>query len=226
MEIQHFPLDFGNFQIHQYRCGTTCPTLVWLDFPSQYGRSMDGFSQPVRPEHGWIFLASTAGAWILYPTAGIRILYPTAGIRMSIRLWDVKTGQQKAKLVGHSSTVNSICYSPDVTTLASGSYDNSIRLWNVKTSKEILQSDSSYKDLLSQFSIPLQNSSLLPNGNVSYYLVNPYCTILRISQNPLFQASGTLIFQGQYMSYQGIDLKPLFKSIGSCFLEDLKQKQK
>ncbi|CAD8183825.1 unnamed protein product [Paramecium octaurelia] len=133
----------------------------------------------------------------------------------SIRLWDVQTGQQKAQLVGHSNAVLSICYSPDGNTLASGSSDNSIRLWNVKTSKEILQSDSNYKDLLAQFNIPLQNGSQLPS-------VNPYCTILKICQNPLFEASGTLILQGQFMNYQGIDLKPLFKSMGSCFLEDLK----
>ncbi|CAD8201212.1 unnamed protein product [Paramecium octaurelia] len=145
---------------------------------------------------------------------------------MSIRLWNVKTGQQIAKLDGHSSTVYSVNFSPDGNTLASGSDDNSIHLWNVKTSKEILQSDSSYKDLLAQFNIPLQNSSLLPN--CMYYqlfLVNPYCTILVICQNPWLEASGTLILQGQFINYQGIDLKPLFKSKGSCFLEDLKQKQ-
>ncbi|CAD8208671.1 unnamed protein product [Paramecium octaurelia] len=61
---------------------------------------------------------------------------------------------------------------------------------------------------------------------INYYLVNPDRTILRICQNPWLEASGTLILQGQFMNYQGIDLKPLFKSIGSCFLEDLKQKQK
>ncbi|CAD8215197.1 unnamed protein product [Paramecium octaurelia] len=54
----------------------------------------------------------------------------------SIRLWDVKTGQQKAKFNGHSHYVNSICYSPDGTTLASGSVDNSIRLWDVKTGQQ------------------------------------------------------------------------------------------
>ncbi|CAD8141537.1 unnamed protein product [Paramecium octaurelia] len=135
----------------------------------------------------------------------------------SIRLWDVKTGQLKAKLDGHSNTVSSVNFSPDGNTLASGSDDNSIRLWNVQTSKEILQSDSNYKDLLAQFNIPLQNSFLLPN-------VNPDLTILRICQNPLFEASGTLILQGQFINHQGKDLKPLFKSKGSFFLEDLKQK--
>ncbi|CAD8118847.1 unnamed protein product [Paramecium primaurelia] len=30
----------------------------------------------------------------------------------SIRLWDVKAGQQKAKLDGHTSCINSVCFSP------------------------------------------------------------------------------------------------------------------
>ncbi|CAD8045129.1 unnamed protein product [Paramecium primaurelia] len=135
----------------------------------------------------------------------------------SIRLWDVKTGQQKAKLDGHTSTVYSVCFSPDGNTLASGSYDKSIRLWDVKTGQEIKSSDKNYKDILAQFKIPLQNSSLLPN-------VEPDRTILRICQNPLLEASGTLILQGEFINHQGKDLKPLFKSKGCCFLEDLKQK--
>ncbi|CAD8196118.1 unnamed protein product [Paramecium octaurelia] len=59
---------------------------------------------------------------------------------------------------------------------------------------------------------------------INYYLVNPDRTILRICQNPQLEASGTLILQGYFINYSGIDLKPLFKSKGSFFLEDLKQK--
>ncbi|CAD8215229.1 unnamed protein product [Paramecium octaurelia] len=136
----------------------------------------------------------------------------------SIRLWDVKTGQQKAKLDGNSSAVYSIYYSPKGNTLASRCSDNSIRLWNVKKLKKILQSYRGYKELLTQFKIPLQNSSLLP-------FVNHDRTILRICQNPLLEASGTLILQGQFINHQGKDLKPLFKSKGCCFLEDLKQQK-
>ncbi|CAD8193556.1 unnamed protein product [Paramecium octaurelia] len=54
------------------------------------------------------------------------------------------------------------------------------------------------------------------------FRIAPYCQML-ILINPWLEASGTLILQGQFMNYQGIDLKPLFKSKGSCFLEDLKQ---
>ncbi|CAD8214003.1 unnamed protein product [Paramecium pentaurelia] len=49
----------------------------------------------------------------------------------SISLWDVKTGEQKAQLNGHSNIVYSACFSSDGNTLASGS-DESIRLWDVK----------------------------------------------------------------------------------------------
>ncbi|MFM6255842.1 MAG: WD40 repeat domain-containing protein, partial [Dolichospermum sp.] len=41
-------------------------------------------------------------------------------------------------LTGHSSWVNSLAYSPDGQTLASGSYDNTIKLWNARTG-ELLQ---------------------------------------------------------------------------------------
>ncbi|CAK74902.1 unnamed protein product (macronuclear) [Paramecium tetraurelia] len=54
----------------------------------------------------------------------------------SIRLWNVKTGQQKGKLDGHTGTVHSICFSLDGFTLGSGSADTSIRLWDIKTGQQ------------------------------------------------------------------------------------------
>ena len=40
-------------------------------------------------------------------------------------------------LIGHSSTVCSVCYSPDGKTIASCSDDKTIKLWNSENGKEI-----------------------------------------------------------------------------------------
>ncbi|MFM6912243.1 MAG: protein kinase domain-containing protein, partial [Dolichospermum sp.] len=49
-----------------------------------------------------------------------------------------KTAQLQQTLTGHSSSVYSLAYSPDGQTLASGSSDNTIKLWNPRTG-ELLQ---------------------------------------------------------------------------------------
>jgi WD40 repeat protein len=48
-----------------------------------------------------------------------------------IILWDVASGERQAILEGHKSLVLSMAFSPDGQTLASGSNDETIRLWDV-----------------------------------------------------------------------------------------------
>ena len=66
----------------------------------------------------------------------------------TIKLWNVETGEEICwdvpslgkkicDLTGHSSDVYRISFSPDGKTLASGSADQTIRLWNVETGEEI-----------------------------------------------------------------------------------------
>ena len=53
------------------------------------------------------------------------------------RIWDTETGEPMPTLEGHTSKVNSIVFSPDGYTLASGSSDHTVRLWHAETGENI-----------------------------------------------------------------------------------------
>ncbi|MCG9129805.1 hypothetical protein JT359_19620 [Candidatus Poribacteria bacterium] len=52
--------------------------------------------------------------------------------KMSIRLWDVATGENIHTFKGHSTDIQTLTFSPDGTLFASGSYDGTILLWDLK----------------------------------------------------------------------------------------------
>lgn len=53
-----------------------------------------------------------------------------AGEDAVVRLWDARTGEQRADLIGHTDPVVALAFSPDGNTLASGSFRES-RLWDL-----------------------------------------------------------------------------------------------
>lgn len=52
--------------------------------------------------------------------------------KMVIRLWEVESGENIVTFWGHSSDIQDLAFSPDGTILASGSYDRTILLWDMK----------------------------------------------------------------------------------------------
>jgi len=49
---------------------------------------------------------------------------------------DARTGQQKVSITGFTAPIYSVAFSPDGNTLATGSSDRSVRLWDVRTGQQ------------------------------------------------------------------------------------------
>jgi periodic tryptophan protein 2 len=49
----------------------------------------------------------------------------------AIHIWSVQTGQLLDQMAGHEGPVSSLAFTPDGTSLVSGSWDNTIRIWSI-----------------------------------------------------------------------------------------------
>ena len=55
-----------------------------------------------------------------------------------LTLYDTETGKEVRQFVGHTSTVWSMAVSPDNQTLVSGSTDQTVRLWDIQSGRNLL----------------------------------------------------------------------------------------
>ena len=77
---------------------------------------------------------STANAAV-FSSDGKLALFASAD--KSVRLWDVDTGREPRRFIGHSASVWCVAFSPDQSRALSGGADGTVRLWDVDTAREL-----------------------------------------------------------------------------------------
>ena len=63
-----------------------------------------------------------------------------------VQLWDTTTGDHLFTLTGHTRSISSLAFSPDSTKLVSGSWDKTIRVWDVESGKHQTTFDANLED--------------------------------------------------------------------------------
>lgn len=85
----------------------------------------------------------------------------------SIAIWDSRTGRERLRLIGHTSGVNSVVFSPDGLSLASGGDDKTIRLWRTSDGKALLclKRDDKGRPVEERFNCGVSSVSFSKNGD-------------------------------------------------------------
>ena len=61
--------------------------------------------------------------------------------QMTVKIWDLETGECRATLEGHTDQVHSVAITPDGKRILSGSFDNTVRVWDAGSGREVAKLD-------------------------------------------------------------------------------------
>ena len=98
--------------------------------------------------------------------------------RIGIWIYDAQTGEELNLFIGHTGLVTSVSFSPDGQTLASGSYDNTIRLWDVDTG-DVIRTLTGHTDSVWSVSFSSDGRTLASgswDGSVLLWALTPAST--------------------------------------------------
>ena len=72
----------------------------------------------------------------------------------TIKLWDIKSGEEIRTFKGHSNSVFSVAITPDGKYIVSGGEDGTIKLWDIKSGEEIRVFEGHSYDVTSVVTTP------------------------------------------------------------------------
>lgn len=96
-------------------------------------RQYEGFEEWL-----WAVEASPDGTLIAAASGPLRLPEDNRAIETVVRVWDRVTGAGVALLTGHTNTIDSVRWSPDGQHLLTASWDGTIRLWDVRRGRKVL----------------------------------------------------------------------------------------
>ena len=75
----------------------------------------------------------------IYRNNNIPCILANASADGKIKLWDLKSKSAATNFKGHFSQIDSLCFSPDFTYLASGAQDVVFKLWDIRLTNKSLK---------------------------------------------------------------------------------------